>query len=131
VFDLSPEKLLLIGIIALLVLGPDRLPGAARSLGRLVHQLRAMSGNLQSEMSDALAEPRKIIDDAVGEMGLPSVPRVPNVRRTVSQALFSPLDDEEPVTAATSSPSVAWQDTAGASARTSGESALPDDPNLN
>jgi hypothetical protein len=88
-----------------------------------------MSGNLQTEMRDALAEPRQIIDEAVGEMGLSSIPQVPNVRRTVTQALFSPLDDEQALPAG-GAPSPE-HDPAGASVRLAGESALPDDPGLN
>jgi Tat protein translocase TatB subunit len=127
VFDLSPEKILLIGIIALLVLGPDRLPKAARTLGRTMHQLRTFSGSLQTEMHEALAEPRKILDDAVGDMGLPtSIPKIPSVRRTLNQALFAPIEATDH-----SAPST-WTDTATREASTSsGSSALPDDPSLN
>jgi sec-independent protein translocase protein TatB len=129
VFDLSPEKLLLIGVIALLVLGPNRLPGAARSLGRIVHQLRSMSGNLQTEMRDAMAEPRRVIDEAVGEMGLPSVPRIPSVRQAVGQALFSPLDEEGVATQSPEATTLRQDPTASLPA--AGLSAVPDDPNLN
>jgi sec-independent protein translocase protein TatB len=126
VFDLSPEKILLIGIIALLVLGPDRLPKAARTLGRTVHQLRSLSGSLQSEMHEALAEPRQLLNDAVGDMGLPtSIPKIPSVRRTVSQALFAPIEATDH-----SAPST-WTDTSARETSPSGPSALPDDPGLN
>ncbi|MDW9404932.1 twin-arginine translocase subunit TatB, partial [Pseudomonas soli] len=33
-FEIGFTELLLVGIVALLVLGPERLPGAARTLGR-------------------------------------------------------------------------------------------------
>jgi sec-independent protein translocase protein TatB len=38
--NFSPEKLFLVGIIALIVLGPHRLPNAARTLGRFVVEIR-------------------------------------------------------------------------------------------
>jgi Sec-independent protein translocase protein TatA len=124
VFDLSPEKILLIGLIALLVLGPDRLPKAARTLGRTMHQLRSLSGSLQSEMHEALAEPRRLLDDAVGDMGLPtSIPKIPSVRQTVSQALFAPIEP----TGQSARTATAALETAPAT----GASALPDDPTLN
>lgn len=69
-FNLDPEKLLMIGIVALLVLGPNRLPGAARSVGKMVAQLRRMSGSFQSEVRDALAEPRQALQHAVDEFGI-------------------------------------------------------------
>lgn len=129
-FDLSPEKILLVGVIALLVLGPERLPKAARSVGRVLAQLRAMSGNLQNEMGDVLAEPRRAFNDAMGEAGLPtSLPKVPSVRRVVTDALTAPYEDRtsnsEPVDVPSyESPSVS--DDADGTARV-----LPDDPNLN
>ena len=151
-FDLSPEKLLLIGIIALLVLGPDRLPKVARQAGRFVHQVRSMSGNLQEEMRDALAEPRQAINDAVSEMGLPtSIPKVPSVRRTVSQALLAPIEVAATEAATNGSrtngattngattngsstngtaAAPSWTDTSLTEA-TSGGRSLPDDPGLN
>jgi sec-independent protein translocase protein TatB len=127
VFDLSPEKIVLIGIIALLVLGPDRLPKAARTLGRTLQQLRSLSGSMQTEMRDAFAEPRQMLNDAVGEMGLPtSIPKIPSVRRSVSQALFAPIEAKD------HSAPAAWTDTASREATApTGSSALPDDPALN
>jgi sec-independent protein translocase protein TatB len=95
VFDLSPEKILLLGVIAVMVLGPDRLPKAARTLAKVLHQLRTASGSLQAEMRDVLAEPRQAINDAVGDLGLPTdlgLPRIPTARGLVAQALSAPID---------------------------------------
>ena len=72
-FNLDPEKLLMIGILALVVLGPNRLPGAARSVGRVLAQLRHMSGSFQTEVRDALAEPRQALQHAVDEFGISEV----------------------------------------------------------
>ena len=69
-FDLSPEKVLLVLVIALVVLGPNRLPQAARALGRFVANLRQMSTTVQSEVRDALAEPRDAFSSAFGDVGL-------------------------------------------------------------
>ncbi len=71
--NLDPEKVLVIAMFALVVLGPHRLPGAARSVGRVVGQLRKMSGSFQSEVRDALAEPRQVLRHAVDEFGLDEV----------------------------------------------------------
>lgn len=68
--NFSPEKLLLVGILALVVLGPHRLPQAARTLGRLVAEARRISGSFQSEVRDALTEPRDALSNAVGDLGL-------------------------------------------------------------
>ena len=71
--NFSPEKLFLVGIIALVVLGPHRLPQAARTVGRFVAELRRMSASFRSEVGDALAEPRDALTSAVSELGLSDV----------------------------------------------------------
>ena len=78
-FDLSPEKILVFGIIALVVLGPERLPLFARRAGQLLAHLKHASGGFQEELRNAMAEPRKVLDEAVSELGLPSVPAIPSV----------------------------------------------------
>ncbi len=52
--DLSPDKLVMLALVALVVLGPNRLPQAARSLGRFVANLRAMTATFHEEVSGAL-----------------------------------------------------------------------------
>ena len=63
--SIDPEKLLFIFVIAVLVLGPERLPQAARTLGRGLAELRKYTSSFQSEVKNVLAEPRAIIDAAV------------------------------------------------------------------
>lgn len=74
-FNVGPEKLILLFVIALVVLGPQRLPGAARSLGRAVAELRRLSGNLQQEVHGALGDDREAFTEAVNTLrgGLGSV----------------------------------------------------------
>ena len=55
--NLSTGELLVIAVIALVVLGPERLPGAARQAGRAIAELRKMSNGFQREMQDAMREP--------------------------------------------------------------------------
>ncbi len=44
-------------LVALLVLGPDKLPDAARQVGKAIGELRRLSSGFQAEMRDALKEP--------------------------------------------------------------------------
>ena len=48
-FQVGPLELLVVGIIALLVLGPQRLPDAARAFGKGVREFR---GALESDHDD-------------------------------------------------------------------------------
>jgi sec-independent protein translocase protein TatB len=86
--NFSPEKLLLVGIIALVVLGPNRLPQAARTAGRLLAEFRRMSANLQNEVTQALAEPRDAIQQSVGEFGLTNVRS--QLRNTINEVVTGP-----------------------------------------
>jgi sec-independent protein translocase protein TatB len=68
VFNIGPEKLLLLFIIALIVLGPSKLPDAARTLGRALGEFRRVSGRLQNEVRDALADPKDALSAAVSDL---------------------------------------------------------------
>src|ERR1700692_1427182 len=67
-FNVGPEKLLLLFIIALIVLGPSKLPDAARSLGRALGEFRRVSGRLQNEVRDALADPKDALPPACSDL---------------------------------------------------------------
>lgn len=55
-FDIGFFELLLIGIVGLLVLGPERLPRAARTAGLWVRRARATWYSVRSELERELAE---------------------------------------------------------------------------
>lgn len=48
-FSLDPAKLLLIAIVALVVLGPDKLPAAARKISSLLKDLQKMRATLETQ----------------------------------------------------------------------------------
>lgn len=77
--NLDPEKLLVLFVIALLVLGPQRLPQAARTLGRGLAEVRKYTTGFQSELRDVLAEPRAVINAAVQEADLGSLSSGPDL----------------------------------------------------
>lgn len=47
---LDPIKLLLVAVVALVVLGPDKLPAAARKASRLWAEVRALRDGLHSQL---------------------------------------------------------------------------------
>ncbi len=50
-FDIGLGELLVLGLLALLVFGPDRLPSAASSAGKLVARARETLGQARSQIS--------------------------------------------------------------------------------
>ena len=53
-FDLSFFKLLVLGVIALVVFGPERLPSMAAQAGRALRELRRMAEGAKSELQENL-----------------------------------------------------------------------------
>lgn len=53
-FNVGGGELLVVLLIALLVLGPDRLPGFARKAGKVMRDLRRISQGFQNELRQAI-----------------------------------------------------------------------------
>lgn len=53
-FEIGFTELLLVGVVALLVLGPERLPVAMRTVGRGVGQVRRAMGALRAQVEREL-----------------------------------------------------------------------------
>lgn len=58
-FNLSGSEIVVILLLALVVLGPEKLPEAIRRFGRLYGELRRMSKGFQSEFKEAFDEPMR------------------------------------------------------------------------
>jgi Tat protein translocase TatB subunit len=55
--SIGAPEILVILLVALIVLGPDRLPSAARQVGKAMAEFRRISSGMQAELRDALQEP--------------------------------------------------------------------------
>ncbi|MDP1792708.1 MAG: twin-arginine translocase TatA/TatE family subunit [Acidimicrobiales bacterium] len=53
--NIGTPEILIVLIVALLVLGPTRLPQAARQVGKAMAEFRRVTGGLQAEMRDAMS----------------------------------------------------------------------------
>jgi sec-independent protein translocase protein TatB len=84
VFGLSGEKLLILGLIAVFVLGPDRLPHYAQQLARFIKAAKRMADNAKGQLESEIGEELdwKKLD-----------PRQYDPRRIIREAL---IDDEAP-----------------------------------
>lgn len=106
---LSPAKLLVVLVVALVVLGPDRLPKVARQVGSLWGDLRTLRQRLESGVRDTFPD-------------LPSTERM-------TQVVRSPLSFLDELAGSPAAP--AGQDTAvgdGPSPGTGPDDATPEDP---
>jgi sec-independent protein translocase protein TatB len=82
-FGLTFDKLLIIAVIAVFLIGPDRLPGYAAQLAKLVKSLRGMADGAKERMREEMGpefdevdwkkldprqyDPRRIIREALTE----------------------------------------------------------------
>lgn len=55
-FDIGWSELLLIGIVALIAIGPKELPGALRTLGQWMAKVRRMAAEFQGQFQEAMRE---------------------------------------------------------------------------
>lgn len=56
-FNLSGSEIVVILLLALIVLGPEKLPEAIRRFGRVYGELRRMSTGFQTDIKNAFEEP--------------------------------------------------------------------------
>ncbi|MDI9244324.1 Sec-independent protein translocase protein TatB [Marinobacter sp. CHS3-4] len=84
-FDIGFVELLICGVIALIVLGPERLPTAARAAGRWVGAARRMVSQFSSELDSQLkAEELREELRKAGDVGLDDVQK--SVRGALDEA---------------------------------------------
>jgi sec-independent protein translocase protein TatB len=67
VFNLQGGELIIIALLALVVLGPEKLPEAARWFGRMYAQVRRMGDGFTKEFQSAVKEPLDDLRSAVSD----------------------------------------------------------------
>ncbi len=77
-FDLAWSEILLVGVVALLVVGPKELPDLLRTVGRWMRKARSMASNFQSTFDqmmrdEELAKTRQDLERAMS--GDPALPK--------------------------------------------------------
>ena len=86
---MSAEKLLLLGLLAVLILGPDKLPHYAQQLAKWVKSARKFVVSTQSQLKSELGED---VDLDWRKLD----PRQYDPRRIVRAALSAPLETTTP-----------------------------------
>src|SRR5262249_47192624 len=55
-FDIGWSELLVIGVVALIAIGPKELPGVLRSVGQWMTKIRRMAAEFQGQFQEAMRE---------------------------------------------------------------------------
>ena len=87
-FNLSRSEVVFLLLAGLVVLGPERLPGVIRRVGKAYGQLRRMASSFEAEMKETFGEPLDEIRGAV--KGLSDEVN----KATSSGKWFGEVDDE-------------------------------------
>jgi sec-independent protein translocase protein TatB len=94
-FDISWTEFLLIGIVALIVIGPKELPAVMRSLGQWTRKIRSLAADFQNQFHEAMREAemadlKKQVDDMASD--IKNYDPLKDVRSDV-EAIGKDLDD--------------------------------------
>ena len=106
-FDFGAGELLVIGIVALVVIGPKELPGVLRQVGKATGKMRQMAGEFRSQFDEAMREAELheatkhlagFKDDIVSTVtDLNPVTDIKNEIHSTTAMLNAPLAPAEPV----------------------------------
>jgi sec-independent protein translocase protein TatB len=110
-FGLTFDKLLIIAIIAVFLIGPDRLPGYAAQLARLVKSLRGMADGAKERMREEMGpefdevdwkkldprqyDPRRIIREALVDEVAPAAKPVSTQSASAQPYIESAYDQRQ------------------------------------
>jgi len=108
-FDIGWGELLVIGIVALVVIGPKELPGVVRTLGQTMAKLRRMAADFQNQFNEAMREAEitqltdlkkdaeKLIDSATSAVTYNPVEKVGEELKKAVEAPMPPVAAVAPV----------------------------------
>ncbi|GAB2986797.1 sec-independent translocase [Nocardioides montaniterrae] len=104
-FGIGFPELLMIAFVAVLVLGPDKLPGVAKQAGQLVRQLKKFADNARDELRSELGpefsdlelrdlDPRTIVRKHIAEALAEDEVAARVAAATLPDGQLPPYDDE-------------------------------------
>lgn len=82
-FNLNVWEIIAIAVLALLIFGPDKLPGLAADAVRLLREVRKMATGARQDLKDSLGP-------ELGDLNISDL----DPRSFVKRNLFDPIDDE-------------------------------------
>jgi sec-independent protein translocase protein TatB len=105
---LNPAKLLIIAVVALVVLGPDKLPAAARKISSLARDLQRLRASLHEQVRESVGDHPLVTELTDARDGLTRVrAAVADPRRALYQSVSPSVPEPVPETVpASASPPV-------------------------
>ncbi len=113
-FGLSIEKLILIGVVAAFIIGPERLPGLARTVGEWMRKAREIGQEAKSQFAEELGPEVVEVGKELNPRKLSGAARTG--ARSTTEALSRAVMGDEPAAAKAGS-SKNSSSTTGASSR--------------
>lgn len=112
-FDIGWSELLVIGVVALVVIGPKELPGVVRMLAQNIAKLRRMAGEFQSQFTDAMREvelselkkdAEKLVSDTKSTLSFDALDELQKTGQEIQKTLAEPMQSlQSTLTSATES----------------------------
>jgi sec-independent protein translocase protein TatB len=99
-FDIGWSELLVIGVVALVVIGPKELPGVVRMLAQNIGKLRKMAGEFQSQFTDAMREvelselkkdAEKLVSDTKSTLSFDALDELQKTGQEIQKSLTEPM----------------------------------------
>jgi len=120
-FSLSPIKLVIIIAVALIVLGPDKLPEVARQVGTLWKSAKSWQSRIESEVRD-------VIPDLPSTADIARIARSPvHLLNSLADKVAEPIDEDEVAAPAPSDDEAAVAAVASTPDQATSSSAAPSD----
>jgi sec-independent protein translocase protein TatA len=86
-FDIGLPELLLIGVVVLLMFGPEKLPEIARSLGKGMQKVKQAQMQFQNELNSVKEEMKvqedDLVEDPINEMKKNVIRNVDDIKKNL------------------------------------------------
>ncbi len=89
-FGLGFGEIVIVAILALVLLGPDRLPGAAKALGKTLQDLRKATDGLKGQLEAEMYSVEKAVKKAIDGTEAQAPPMVPPVAAAAAARTSGP-----------------------------------------
>ena len=114
-FDIGWSELVVIGVVALIAIGPKELPGVLRTVGQYMGKIRRMASEFQGQFQEAMREAemadlKKQVDEMTdAAKGFTDFDPLADVRKEVESVTTDPLGTSTSSAASVATDSVATE----------------------